>query len=104
MTTGEEISFEPAFAEMLAQYLHDAPRDSEIDVDSFDVGHPFLAGDLVDRFQPVRRRLVGAKQPEILFVEIKLHNVAQKISEYPRRFRFDTARLGQCHGVFMEMR
>src|ERR1700678_3809050 len=84
MTSGEEISFEPALAQMLAQHLHDAPRDAEIDVDIFDFGHPFLAGDLVDGVQPVRRRLVRAKKPKIPLVEIELHHVATKISENPR--------------------
>ena len=93
MAPGEQISFEPAFAQMLAQHLHDAAVDAEIDVDIFDLGHPFLAGDLVDGVQPVRRGLVRAEQPEILFVEIELHHVAQKLSENARRFRLDAAGL-----------
>ena len=66
VASGEEISFEPAFAQMLAQHLHDAALDAEIDVDIFDLGHPFLAGGFVDGVQPVRRRLVRAEEPEIL--------------------------------------
>src|ERR1700685_1154565 len=103
MASGEEISFEPAFAQMLAQDLHDASRDAKIDVDILDFGHPFLARGLVDGIQPVRRRLVGAKEPKIPFVETELHHVAQEISENPRGFRLDAARLWQRHGVVMEM-
>ena len=84
MAPGEEISFEPAFAQMLAQHLHDAAIDAEIDVDLFDLGHPFLAGDFVDGLQPVRRGLVRAEEPEILLVEIELHHVAQEISRESR--------------------
>src|ERR1700733_5063990 len=84
MSSGEEIPFKPAFAQMFAQHLHDAAIDAEIDVDIFDLSHPFLAGGLVDGVQPVRRRLVRAEESEILFVEIKLHHVAQEISENPR--------------------
>ena len=66
MAAGEQIAFEPALAQMLAQHLHDAAVGAEIDVDLLDVGHPFLAGDFVDRLQPVRGGLVRAEQPEIL--------------------------------------
>jgi len=45
---GEQVPFEPALAQMLAQHLHDAAVDAEIDVDGFDISHPFLAGDLID--------------------------------------------------------
>src|ERR1700684_2603076 len=71
MASGEEISFKPAFAQMLAQDLHDAPIDAEINVDIFDLSHPFLTGYLINGVQSVRRRLVRTKQPKILFVEIK---------------------------------
>ena len=63
---GEQVAFEPAFAQMLAQHLHDAAVDAEIDVDVLDLGHPLLAGDFVDGLQPVRRGLVRAEEPEIL--------------------------------------
>jgi hypothetical protein len=36
---------------MLAQYLHDAAFDAEINVDLFNNGHPFLAGDFVDSLE-----------------------------------------------------
>ena len=104
MASGEQISFEPALAQMLAQHLHDAAVGAEIDVDRFDLGHPFLAGDFVDGFQPVGCRLVRSEQPEILLVEIELHHVAQKFSENPRRFRLDAARLRTRHGIVVEVR
>ena len=65
MAAGEQIAFQPALAEMLAQHLHDAAVGAEIDVDGLDLGHPFLAGDLVDGLQPVRGGLVRAEQAEI---------------------------------------
>ena len=94
VAAGEQISFEPALAQMLAQHLHDAAVDAEIDVDVFDLGHPFLAGDFVDGFQPVRGGLVRAEQPEILLVEIELHHVAQKLAENARRLRPRRCRAG----------
>src|ERR1700719_1700969 len=92
MASREEVSFEPAFAQMLAQHLHDAALDTEIYVDLFNISHPFLAADFVDGLQFVRRGLVRAKEPEIMFVEIQLHHVAQEFSENPRRFRLNAAR------------
>ena len=84
---------------MLAQHLHNAAFDAEINVNLFNVSHPFLTGDFVDGLQSVRRGLVRAKQPEIMFVEIELHHVAQKLSENPRRFRLDAAGLtNSCFG------
>src|SRR6202047_201739 len=99
MASREQVSFEPAFAQMLAQHLHNAALDVEINIDLFNISHPFLAGDFVDGLQSVRRGLVRAKEPEIMFVEIELHHVAQEFSEYPRRFRLDAAGLKHCYGV-----
>src|ERR1700720_2418675 len=103
MASREQVSFEPAFAKMLAQHLHDATVDAEINIDLFNISHPFLAGDFVDGLQSVRRALVRAKEPKIMFVEIELHHVAQKFSENPRRLRLDAAGLNYGHGVIMEV-
>src|ERR1700738_4845667 len=103
MASREQVSFEPAFAKMLAQHLHDATVDAEINIDLFNISHPFLAGDFVDGLQSVRRGLVRAKEPEIMFVEIELHYVAQEFSENPRRFRLDAAGLNYGHDVIFEV-
>src|ERR1700732_447489 len=83
MASREEVSFEPAFAQVLAQHLHYATIDAEINIDLFNFRHPFLAGDFVNGIQSIRRGLVRAKEPEIMFVEIELHHVAQEFSENP---------------------
>ena len=103
MASRQQVAFEPALAEMLAQHLHDAAVDAEIDVDVLDRCHPFLAGDFDDGFEPVRRGLVGADQPEVLFVEVELHDLAQEIAEDARRFRTDAAGLGHGHRVLVEV-
>ena len=76
---------------MLAQYLHDAAVDAEVDIDRLDFGHPFLAGDFINGLQPVRGSLIRAEKAEILFVEIELHHVTDKPAENPRRFGLDSA-------------
>ena len=103
VASGEQVSFEPAFAHVLAQHFHDAAVGAEIGIDRLDLGHPLLAGDFVDGFQPVRRGLVRAEQPEILFAEIELHHVAQECPEHPRRFRLDAAGHRHRHGVIAEV-
>ena len=103
MASREQVALEPALAQMLAQHLHDAAVDAEIDVDLLDLGHPFLAGDFVDGLQPVRRGLVRAEEPEVLLVEIELHHVAQKLPEHPRRFRLDAPGLEHRHGVVVKV-
>ena len=65
MPPGEEIAFEPALAQMLAQHFHHPAVGAEIDVDGLYARHPFLAGDFVDGLQPIRGGFVGAKQAEI---------------------------------------
>ena len=87
VTAGEQVAFEPALAEVLAQDLHDAAVDAEIDVDILDARHPLLAADLVDRVETVRGGLIRTEQAEILVGEVQLHHVAQKRPEHARRLR-----------------
>ena len=101
---GEQISLEPAFAHVFAEHLHDAAVNAEIGVISLDVGHPFLTGDLINGLQAVRSGFVGPKQPEILLVEIELHDVAQKCSKYPRCLRLNLAGLGHRDGIVVKVR
>ena len=66
VAAGEQVSFKPALAQVLAQHLHDAAVDAEIDVDVFDARHPLLAAGLVDRIETVRGGFVRPEQAEIL--------------------------------------
>ena len=58
VTTGEQISFEPTLAEVLAQNFQDAAVDAEVDVDVFNACHPLLSAGLVDRIETVRGGLI----------------------------------------------
>ena len=103
MPSRQEVALEPALAHVLAQYLHDAAVDAQIDVDRVDFGHPGLAGDFVDGLEPVRGGLVRAEEAKVLLVEIQLHHVADKLPQHPRRLRLDSPRLGHRHGVVVEV-
>ncbi len=72
----QQIAFEPALAQMFAQNLHDAPVRTQIDIDRLNIGHPCLARDVIDGFQPVRCRFIRPEQPEIALVQIELHHIA----------------------------
>ena len=92
MASGEQIAFEPALTQMLAQHLHNPAVDAEIDVDLLNISHPCLAGDVVNGLQPVRCGLVGAKDPKIPLLEIELHHITEKCSQNPRGFSLGAAR------------
>ena len=53
MPAGEQIAFEPALAEMLAQHFHDAAVRARCDVVGFDRLHPDALGDLEHGVEPV---------------------------------------------------
>ena len=62
---GEQISFEPALAEMLAQHLHHAAILGQVDVIGLDALHPDPLGHLEHRIEPVRRGFVRSHDAEI---------------------------------------
>jgi hypothetical protein len=53
MPPGEQISFEPALAEMFAQDLHYPAILRQMNVVGFDPLHPDPFGDLEHRIEPV---------------------------------------------------
>jgi hypothetical protein len=58
VTASEQVSFEPALAEVFAQDFHDATIDTEVDVDVFNARHPLLSAGFVDRLKTVRGGLI----------------------------------------------
>ena len=103
VSSGQQVALKPTLAHVLAQHFHDAAVGAEIGIDRLDIGHPFLPGDFVNRFQPVRCGLVRAKQPKILLAEIELHHITQKRSEHPRCFGPHAAGYRHRHGVVVEV-
>ena len=92
VAAGEQISFEPAFAEVLAQDFHDAAVDAEIDIDVFNARHPLLSAGLVDRVETVRGGLIRTEHAEIPVRQIELHHIPQKHAKHAGGFGFDAAR------------
>jgi hypothetical protein len=77
-----QVAFEPAFNGVLAQHLHDPAFGSElgaVGVLGKIFGEPQLLGNVVERLQPVRLRLVRAEDAEVAHVEPR--HVAQEVDE-----------------------
>jgi hypothetical protein len=62
---GQQISFEPALAEMLAEHLHDAAILGEVDIVGFDFFHPDPLGGLEHRIETVGGGLVRSHDSEV---------------------------------------
>src|SRR5260370_42294327 len=89
---GEQVSFEPALAEVLAQDFHDAALDAEVDVDVLYASHPLLSAGLVDRLKTIRDGLIRTEQAKALAGEAELHHAAQKHPAYAGEFGLAAAR------------
>ncbi len=51
--TGEQVTLEPAFTQVLAQHFHHPAIGAQVDIDGLDGRHPCLAANLVDGLQAV---------------------------------------------------
>ena len=82
VSTGEQISFEPSFALMLAEHLHDPAFGCEKFIVVLGPGLPLPIGDLKNGVQAVGKRLVGAEDPEIPLLFIEFDHIAQELSQH----------------------
>ena len=93
---GEQISFEPALALMLAEHFHHTAVGAEMIVLGIDLGHVTAVGHFQHVLPAVRVILVGAEEAEVLALQILLHDVAEELAHHPRRFGRRTLR-GSAH-------
>ncbi len=104
MPAGEQVTFEPALALVLAQHFHHASAGRE----EFVVRHgrriPLALGHLEHRFQAVGERLVRAKHAEISLFAIEFRHVAQERPEYVRVADAGRARRGHDGRVIAKVR
>ena len=92
MPSGEQVAFQPALTEMLAEDLHDPAIGSQVLVNRKRFRQPGLAGDVVHRAEPVGRRLVGTHDPEV--VRVLTNDVAQERAQHLGGF------VKPCAGLF----
>src|SRR5262249_32726921 len=86
MTPGQQITFAPALAHVLAQDFHDASVGREVLSRAQKRLHPYLVRGLIQSIEPVGRGLVGTEDPEVPGVLVQFHHVAQKRAQYPGGF------------------
>src|SRR5439155_15370605 len=82
MATGEQISFEPAFALMLAEHFHDSPLAGEEFITREQFRLPLSIGRFEDRRQAIGDGLVRAEDAEIALFLIELDHIAQEATQY----------------------
>ncbi len=82
MPAGEQIAFEPAFALMLAQHLHDPAVQGEKLIVVLRPGVPLPVGHLKHGVQAIGKRLVGAEDSEIALLPVELGHIAQEHAQF----------------------
>ena len=104
MPSGQQISFQPALAEMFAQHLHHPALMRQMDIVGFDALHPDPLGDLEHGIEPVRGGLVGPHDPEIPRFRVVAEDVAQELSQHARGFGLGAAGAGDIDGIMVKVR
>ena len=84
---GQQVALEPALALVLGEHLHHPARAGQVLVDlgREELGVPLLGGHVEDGLQPVRRRLVGPEDAEV--VRVEPHHVGQPPAQHPGGLR-----------------
>jgi len=80
----EQITLEPTFTLMLAQHLNDPAISCKKLIILFHPSFPLPISDFKNTIQPIGKRLVRTKDPEISLLFIELNHIAQKLSEHMR--------------------
>lgn len=70
MTAGEEVAFQPSLALVFGQHLDNASFAGHVfvGVTVKELSVPLFVGDIVNALEPVGRGLIGAKDPEVIWV------------------------------------
>jgi hypothetical protein len=103
VTPREQISLEPALAEMLAQDFHHPAigRDMFVGRDDAPRGHAIR--DFEQRIEPVGARLVGTEHAEVVPFRIPDHDVAEETAQHARRLAVHRARCRNLDRVVAEV-
>ena len=85
MASGQQITLEPALAQVLAEHLHDAALGRQVVVVLVGRQLPAAIGLLEHRLEPVRRCLIRAEQAErsaVVLVGVVAVDVAHQLAEH----------------------
>ena len=105
MPPGQQISFQPTLALVLAEHRvqHASGGREEFIILDFP-GIPLAVGDFKNRAQKIRECLIGAEDAEIALILIQLGHIAQELTQHERILAVNGAGRGHIHRVVMEVR
>jgi hypothetical protein len=105
MPAGQEISFQPPLALVLAEHRvqHAAVGREELVVLHF-ARIPLAVGDFKDRAEQVRQRLIRSEDAEIARLLIQLHDISQELAEHHRILPVHRAGRRDMHRMIAEVR
>ncbi len=101
---GEQVTFEPTLALMLAQHLHDTPVGSDMRIGRLDLGDRGPCRDVEHSVPAIRGRLIRAEDAEVAALLVQLHDVADVRTLHARRFGVDGARRLDLDGIVAKVR
>ena len=78
VSTGQQIAFKPALAQVFAQHFHHPSVRRQVHINGRDVGHPRLAGDIDNRAEPIGGSLIRAEQAKVATWQISAHHVGEE--------------------------
>src|SRR5262249_60626795 len=83
VAAGQQVAFEPALAQMLAEHLHHPALRREMHVIGLDLLHPYTLGCLEDIVEAVWGGPLGAPPNEIAGPPISSHHVPPELGPPP---------------------
>ncbi len=99
VSTGQQISFEPALALMLAEHFHDPAVGGNVIVEGKYFGGGFASGDVEQSSESVGHGFVGAEYAEVLRGGVQFQHISQKLSLNFCRLPFHSTGFGNFDGV-----
>ena len=103
MTSGQQITFQPTLALVLAEHRIQHPSGGRKEFIILDFPRvPLAIGDFENRAQEIRHGLIGTKDTEIILIQ--LGHVAQKLAQHHRILAVHRARRRHADCVKAEIR
>ena len=101
---GQQVAFQPALALVLAEHRvqHAAGGREELVILDF-ARVPLTVGDLKDRAQQIRERLIRAEDAEIALILVQLDHIAQELAQHERILAVDGTGRRHAHRVGVEV-
>ena len=103
VTSGKEITFEPALAHVLAQHFHHATVRGEVDIHWFNGRHPLFSSGLINCLETIRSGLVRPYQTEVSFLGILPDDIAEKSAQHTSGLSLSSSRFFDLHRIFAEV-